>query len=801
MGPQGCGKSSLINLATGQTDCMTSTNSKLCTTTVRSCKYSKRIKGDEFRFTDTPGFGNEVLDDKRILEMLIQYLAPDPHGDRNDSAKPPLRVTGMLYVHPEDEPLKNRTSQKTMRMLVEILGEHFLDRVTVLVQFRSRTQGVTSNFMPPENSPLYPLYSSTTRPWTMTYPQDSQSVVRILGHYAELHPRLIGLAALNNFVQGNGGNWPYHDIPRHPSELLPEGIGPSVIACPPDTQSHSHEQENKFEGLGNSLSQEEMNGLRTIHDVELVDTGKDKSYEKIAHEIELNYQSLCEMIQTQGEKISILKSSRDSELKEFEDMKNKEFSRLNWERDSEIKVLRDKLQARHKEMLELKKSKDEELGKLVRKKDSEIKGLQDLLARKDDEITGLQSSHSAGLQDMQKFALQIEISCKSLCQTIQHQEGKNSKLETNKYPGLEDLGAQLKPHQFGDLSELNSERDSEVEGLQHKIEAKDEELKNVKVDYERRIQEYINFVQARESEIIELKTQINNTVAKGEPQEDDISRLNEELHRIKAEYASLRCHMQLQQNTEQVDIITALDNINRLIEEFGLSLSEHIGSYMEINFPQKTFQPQALLSLFGPVGNGLASKVKGDACLLFQYAIRATICDQLCTHLFKPFHPCIGENEELNGFIMRLYDQLTHQEPQIVTGRWRKDAFNSISRDSSLGCQDKPDNKRMHQIITEALSRLLGRIVVMQPQELLKGHVQALIKIISEAEELNQLLKGDVSSLGDFQPIVFPFGEAFQPKYMSNTIPKPKKEKHPQTILATIGLGILYTPFWGVIEQ
>ncbi|KAG8762598.1 hypothetical protein FRC11_008553 [Ceratobasidium sp. 423] len=81
MGPQGCGKSSFINLAIGQSDCLTSATSKLCTKVVRSSKRSKWMHGVEFRFTDTPGFGNEVFEDAKILELLVESLAPNPRGN------------------------------------------------------------------------------------------------------------------------------------------------------------------------------------------------------------------------------------------------------------------------------------------------------------------------------------------------------------------------------------------------------------------------------------------------------------------------------------------------------------------------------------------------------------------------------------------------------------------------------------------------------------------------------------------------------------------------------------------------
>ncbi|GAB1520875.1 hypothetical protein RhiTH_003964 [Rhizoctonia solani] len=71
--------------------------------------------------------------------------------------------------------------------------------------------------------------------------------------------------------------------------------------------------------------------------------------------------------------------------------------------------------------------------------------------------------------------------------------------------------------------------------------------------------------------------------------------------------------------------------------------------------------------------------------------------------------------------IMQLYDQIKYQEPQSVAGRWRRDAFNSISKSLGIKDQDAPGDERLHRFITEALSLLLGELVDIQPQEILEG--------------------------------------------------------------------------------
>ncbi|CAE6498250.1 unnamed protein product [Rhizoctonia solani] len=692
MGPQGCGKSSFINLVTGRSECTVLAASKLCTKAVRPSKWSKWMNGNEFRFTDTPGFGNEIIEDAKIFELLVESFVPNPRADRHDGPNLPRRVTGLLYIHSEDEPLKNRTSRKTIEMLVKVLGTWFLDRVTILIRSRRKLGKDLSDYMPPKDSPLYPLYCNDVKPWTMSYELDTQSAVQILEPYIEVYPRLVRLAAMDIFSQqaGSNTNWQYDDIPRRLKEFFIADVGPPVIANQPDAQPRLQEQEKELERLKTLLAQKdgEIADLQSAHGIELKSIQEKNEADRADHDF--NRQSLCKTIRDRDEEISSLKSNNNSKLNEIEKLKA-QLSKLNSEKELEVKEIQEKLHAKE-----------------------------------------------------------------------------------------------------GEISELSLERDSEIKKLHGELQAKDEEFTRFKIDSERRVQESEDKVRAQESEILRFKTKANGAVNKtGNNQGNEIDRLNEEIRRIKAEYGSLRNHVQLQENTEQAEIMTALGDINRLVEELGQSLSERIEKHVGNNSSGKGLQPQDLLGLFGRFGYELASKVKQDPYLLFEYVVQATVCDQLYAHLFKPFHPNIADDERYNTFITEIYTQVVYQEAQSIAGRWRRDAFNSISRSLAFKSQDQSVGEKMHRLITEALSVLLGKIVGILPHELLKEHDKALVKVVAKAEEFNRLLKGSVSILGDFQPIGFPSGESFRPECMSEVNSKPKKGKQPETIVATVGLGLI----------
>ncbi|KAH7336817.1 hypothetical protein B0J17DRAFT_718736 [Rhizoctonia solani] len=746
LGPHGCGKSTFINKIIDKDECHTSSNSQLCTRGFRSCRFSKSVRGNDVKFIDSPGFGNEMLGDREIFESLVQYFAPDPTKPRYEGVNYPDRVTGVVYIHHEDKPFMNRSSQTTMEMLGKIIGDEFLNRLTVLIQSGNKSQWDLSNYTPPENSPLSPLYRNNNKPRTMPYDGNPQSIERILEYYTGLNPRLVRLAALDHFAPG--GNWQYDEISRHLREFFPADIGPWA-----DIQSQFRAQENKLDELRTVLAQwkEEIEDLRSTQEAKqnkldelqnlLAQNEKEMKTLKFTYDTKQNeLEALRNLFAQKAKEMEGLRSIHDTEQKHFRDERMRE----KFNHEVALRYLQNMIEEREAEILQLKSNKG-----------SDIKNIETLNA----EIINL------GLEkDSEISRLRDELQAKNEL-LVKSEMMKNA-----------------------EINKLSSEKDLELERLRDELHGKGD-----KADNKRRVQESIHEVGAKESKPMGLQSKVNGAAKTENKQEVDseIDRLRAENSRINAEYASLRNHMQLEENTEQADITTALGDINRLIEEFGGSLSEHIENYMKQNPPEKAFQPEDILGVFGQVGGEMGSKVKQDAYALFEYAVQATMCDQLYTHLFRPFHPNIADDEKRNTFIMQLYEQMTYQVPQSVVGRWRRDAFNAISRDLLLGNQDNPNGERMHRLITGALSALLGKLVAIQPHDVLKEYDRALLKVIAKAEDLNRLLKGGVSILGDFQPTVFPFGEAFRPDYMSEVNSKPKKTKQPDTILATIELGLI----------
>ncbi|CAE6367537.1 unnamed protein product [Rhizoctonia solani] len=572
MGPQGCGKSKFVNMAIGRFDCPTSNNFNLCTQSFHFSKFSKHVNQCEFRFTDTPGFGNDMIDDRRILQLLVENFSPIPYGDRGlNSSIPQFRkVAGLLYIHSEDEPFKSRTSRETIEMLAKVLGTQFLNRVTVLIASQNNTQINISAFMPSEDSPIYPLYSNAIKPRTVVWDQNPQLVEHILYPYTGLYPRNIFLTAIDKFAREYGSNWQQSDIPRYLTEFFHERKTPLETVGQANLLPNLQEQHDELKRLYAVLARkdEEIKFIQSAQHKELEDIRGEKLRESFNHEVELK--RLHNVTQDQEAELSKLKQSKDSDAKRLEILKN-EIEKRSSNKNSEIERLQEQLKAKDERLIQLEILKNEEISKLSSEKDSEIKGLQGLRARND-----------------------------------------------------------------------------ELEGLQ--------------AESERKIQELQDMVRAKESEIRELSSRVNGTPTKVEGNSGgEVYRLNAELRRVKAEYASLRNHTQLQENTEQAHITTAVNDINRFIEELAQSLVEHVEDHLGRSSPKTIIRPQDLLEVFGPAGNGLASKAEQDTSLLLEYVIQTTVCGQLYAHLFKPFHPSISEDEKCNTFIMEIYDQMVLQ--------------------------------------------------------------------------------------------------------------------------------------------
>lgn len=155
---------------------------------------------------------------------------------------------------------------------------------------------------------------------------------------------------------------------------------------------------------------------------------------------------------------------------------------------------------------------------------------------------------------------------------------------------------------------------------------------------------------------------------------DQIEKLTTKLEQTQVEYASLRSHLQIHDNIEHGQITQTLDDINRLIDDLGQSISEYVvDGYSEAISPiqLEALEPQRfqkLVDMFGYT-SGRSSLMKSSSALFpdledfLYYAIRAVLCSQLYKLVFEPFHPNLAGRDyrQQNDFIVEVYKQIARQ--------------------------------------------------------------------------------------------------------------------------------------------
>jgi hypothetical protein len=376
-----------------------STGPDLCTRQFWTGLNQGVICDHEFKFIDSPGFDNAEFSDWDILAMLVEYFSPPKPRDTQSvvtegtnghedlhfySSQPmPQKLEGIIYIHPEDDHQCGRTSPETIRMLGKLLGESYLERVTVLIRSQNKMQegSKITDFTTNSESPLHPLYCGKSKPTTMTYTLDRQSIEKVLSRYTALRPGWF--TAQYKFVDHS---WKTENIRSHLQEFFSQAgyTGrPAIIGQAKDEelkklQKLVGEKDEELEKFRKS-TQEKDKKLAELHELMREKHG----------ELEKFRNSILEKDDELG-KPQKSKQERDRELEQP--------NKLALEKDGELEKLRKLTQEKEAELEKyhkLTREKDEELEKhhkLARERDEELDQLRSLTRQKDEEIERLKSN-------------------------------------------------------------------------------------------------------------------------------------------------------------------------------------------------------------------------------------------------------------------------------------------------------------------------------------------------------------------------------------------------------------------------
>ncbi|KAG9126355.1 hypothetical protein FRC07_003748 [Ceratobasidium sp. 392] len=284
---------------------------------------------------------------------------------------------------------------------------------------------------------------------------------------------------------------------------------------------------------------------------------------------------------------------------------------------------------------------------------------------------------------------------------------------------------------------------------------------------------------------------------------EESSGLRQQLQQIQSEYASLRSQLQIQENTEQSDIVQTLKDLNRDIDDFSRSISEHLSdNYVHEVFGKEPSDMTALNARHLPELKALLNHTDGRPSLVaasdemgmpiedfLDYATRALLCGYLCQNVFGPFHPAIDPSH--NKIMATMYDDVQRREPQAVAGKWRATCFKSIYKPETLDATAQHVPSLVQEFADACLNPLMTYFFGQKPELRLEDrHLDRLSRLFKTAWDWNSTLKGHVIVLGDFYPTQYAPGHRFDPALMSEFEPGPRKSQS-KYILGTLGLGLL----------
>ncbi|CEL54217.1 hypothetical protein RSOLAG1IB_11615 [Rhizoctonia solani AG-1 IB] len=291
--------------------------------------------------------------------------------------------------------------------------------------------------------------------------------------------------------------------------------------------------------------------------------------------------------------------------------------------------------------------------------------------------------------------------------------------------------------------------------------------------------------------------------------EAELQSLRSQLEQTQLEYASLRSELQLNDNTEQSKVVQSLNDLNRTIDDFGRSVAE----YMVDNFAAilNKDDPTALDASnftglqrqFGHQGGkpSLAASSRGEGLPIedvIDLALRSFLCQMLYKSVFLPFYPTLTTSAA-PGFMDSLYEEIRRQVSPTVAAKWRASSFVALSQGNKFN--HSVIESQVESLVMSDIQQLLSNIFGgADTVTLTDDQRKKLQDIVTLAWEFNYMLKGEVVTLGDFQPLCYERGTPFNPKTMVEFEPD-KKRKPGDIAISTVRLGITLSYSKGIAQH
>ncbi|KAF8606715.1 hypothetical protein BDV93DRAFT_604068 [Ceratobasidium sp. AG-I] len=328
------------------------------------------------------------------------------------------------------------------------------------------------------------------------------------------------------------------------------------------------------------------------------------------------------------------------------------------------------------------------------------------------------------------------------------------------------------------------------------------QAERIKQRYDAELRELRSTLAKSKAKELNLSERLEQMEVKRMSFHDAEGSLRQQLEQTQTEYASLRSQLQLQENTEQGDVVRALQGLNREIEDIGRSLSMFLVDAHTVRLlarePADTTTSHAcrLSELKNFLGHregssSLVASSHGEGLGIeefFDYAIRSTLCKYLHERIFSLFHPGAEGSESIN--LGTMYNGIRRREPQASAAKWRSTSFKSIYKHSDPDATSECVRQIAQIIVQVGLKPLTNFVFGEGAGVTFEGQHHARIEhLVRTAWEWNSMLKGDVLILGDFTQTHYEAGSRFNSELMTEFDARPGAPA-PSTMLATLALGL-----------
>ncbi|KAG9097687.1 hypothetical protein FRC06_007291 [Ceratobasidium sp. 370] len=271
----------------------------------------------------------------------------------------------------------------------------------------------------------------------------------------------------------------------------------------------------------------------------------------------------------------------------------------------------------------------------------------------------------------------------------------------------------------------------------------------------------------------------------------------QELQHVIVQRNTLLQQLSLRDNTEISNILHQFRRLNDEIDEVSLEVAQKIPNNHFEHHPtcSQCHDPSGLREGLGHSNKPLLLiQSRGGASMATRQFVQlytgSVLCESLYTYVFRPFYPLKpGDPEAATQceVLAKVYHRLRLRDSQILAAKWRVDSYSSlVELDDIRHDRASIISSHIASEINVAFSHLFGDQVKFPTDS------PRLIRLVTNALELNHIFKAEVAHAGDLHAEYFHFNEAYNDSHME-VLDSDEGDRVPSHIVSTCGLGLRIT--------